>query len=320
MKKIALSDLKFADYNPRIINKKAFKGLLGSIDEFGDLSGIIWNEQSGNLVCGHQRLRALMDMGCKKVFQDQNGNYLINKKKEKYYVRIVNWNRKKELAANVTANNPEISGMAEISNRKQILIDFTKTLKRLNDKIGSNKGMTKIDLWIIKEMNRLNVIARGETDPGAWVANENIRINIGVIKQQMTQYRKEGFPETEGQAVDNNKVIKWLRQKWIQYRDGGKDDMGGENSPALERYRLARARQEEINLAEREGRIVNIKETIKPIYEMLTIFWNQIVRLRDKLPPILYGKTSGQIRTILKNEIDRAGIEIQKKIDKMKCE
>lgn len=35
------------------------KGLSYSIAEFGDLSGITFNERTGELVCGHQRVKAL---------------------------------------------------------------------------------------------------------------------------------------------------------------------------------------------------------------------------------------------------------------------
>ena len=54
-----IDDLKPASYNPRKISKKAFEGLEVSLKKFGDISGIVWNKRTGNLVSGHQRVAKL---------------------------------------------------------------------------------------------------------------------------------------------------------------------------------------------------------------------------------------------------------------------
>lgn len=59
----ALDDLAAAPYNPRRISEDAAAGLRGSIETFGDLSGIVWNERTGNLVAGHQRVACVWDKG-----------------------------------------------------------------------------------------------------------------------------------------------------------------------------------------------------------------------------------------------------------------
>ena len=56
-----LGDLIYAHYNPRMISAAALAGLKRSLGKFGDLSGIVWNQRSGHLVAGHQRLRALRE-------------------------------------------------------------------------------------------------------------------------------------------------------------------------------------------------------------------------------------------------------------------
>ena len=56
---LKLSDLQPAPRNPRTITDAALSGLTASLSEFGDLSGIVWNQTSGHLVCGHQRFKAL---------------------------------------------------------------------------------------------------------------------------------------------------------------------------------------------------------------------------------------------------------------------
>ena len=49
-------DLKADEANPRKIGAAATKGLANSLEKFGDLSGIVFNSKTGELVAGHQRL------------------------------------------------------------------------------------------------------------------------------------------------------------------------------------------------------------------------------------------------------------------------
>ena len=58
-----LSELSPASYNPRTIEEEAIEGLGKSLDRFGILAHIIWNERTGNIVGGHQRYRKLLEMG-----------------------------------------------------------------------------------------------------------------------------------------------------------------------------------------------------------------------------------------------------------------
>ena len=65
-----LSDIKPSDYNPRKTLKPEdpqYKKLAASLKEFGYVEPIIWNQQTGSLVGGHQRLNILLDSGEKKA-------------------------------------------------------------------------------------------------------------------------------------------------------------------------------------------------------------------------------------------------------------
>jgi len=55
-----LSNLKPAEYNPRSIDQQSFDGLKYSLSEFGDLACLVYNLETGNLVCGHQRSNGLI--------------------------------------------------------------------------------------------------------------------------------------------------------------------------------------------------------------------------------------------------------------------
>lgn len=94
IEKKKVTDLIPADYNPRKDLKpgdKEYEKLKRSIHEFGYVDPLIWNQQTGRLVGGHQRLKVLKDMGIEDVD-----------------VVIVDMNEEKEKALNVALN--KISG------------------------------------------------------------------------------------------------------------------------------------------------------------------------------------------------------------------
>lgn len=101
-----LSDLKAAEYNPRSIQDSALQGLKFSLEEFGDISGIVFNERTGNLVAGHQRVMALKEICGDAEIKDG----LIVTDLGTWKVRIVDWDIEKEKAANIAANAESIQG------------------------------------------------------------------------------------------------------------------------------------------------------------------------------------------------------------------
>src|SRR5688572_8581402 len=104
--------IKPAADNAREIAEGALEGLGSSMHDFGDLSGIVWNERTGELVCGHQRMDRLRAAGAKgwTRLSQHHGIILHPVTGEKFYIRIVDWDRAKQVAANLTANNPSIAG------------------------------------------------------------------------------------------------------------------------------------------------------------------------------------------------------------------
>lgn len=54
-----VKDLKPAGYNPRKISKEKLAALKKSLEEFGDLSGIVFNIRTQTLIGGHQRTKNL---------------------------------------------------------------------------------------------------------------------------------------------------------------------------------------------------------------------------------------------------------------------
>ena len=61
-----ISELKFAEYNPRTISKKQYKDLKASLSKFGLIDPIIINSSKDRhniIIGGHQRSRAWLDLG-----------------------------------------------------------------------------------------------------------------------------------------------------------------------------------------------------------------------------------------------------------------
>jgi len=68
--KMAICELVPAPYNPRKDLKPGdaeYEKLKKSIEAFGYVDPLIWNQRSGYVVGGHQRLKILKDMGYSEV-------------------------------------------------------------------------------------------------------------------------------------------------------------------------------------------------------------------------------------------------------------
>jgi hypothetical protein len=110
--KLQVGLLRADPQNARTIEAPALRGLGTSMETFGDLSGIVWNERSGNLVAGHQRMNRLNAAGADtwtRVSKTE-GFILHPRTGERFGIRIVDWDDTTERMANLTANNPHIQG------------------------------------------------------------------------------------------------------------------------------------------------------------------------------------------------------------------
>lgn len=91
-----LSELTPADYNPRTISDRALAGLKASLDRWGLVQPVVLNVRTGNVVGGHQRMKALA--------AGANGD------DPEVDVVEVDLPPLEERALNVALNNPAIQG------------------------------------------------------------------------------------------------------------------------------------------------------------------------------------------------------------------
>ncbi len=107
-----IKELKASKNNPRTINDYQKETLEKTMDEFGDLSGIVFNEESGNLIGGHQR-RFVMPEDSEIIIEHEydpptdkgttKEGYVLYKG-ERFKFRQVRFDEVKEIQANLVAN------------------------------------------------------------------------------------------------------------------------------------------------------------------------------------------------------------------------
>lgn len=103
------SELKNAEYNPRVLTDKARAKLRHSLEKFGLVEPPVWNQRSGNICGGHQRLAVLDAL-------QKSKDYLLP-------VAVVDLDEAAERSLNVMLNNPTAQGEFDIGKLEALLKD-----------------------------------------------------------------------------------------------------------------------------------------------------------------------------------------------------
>lgn len=134
--------------NPRQMGDDARQGLSASLEMFGALD-IVFNERTGHLVSGHQRIHALKEAGATQVERAGAWGHVIHPKTgERFPIRFVDWSEEQERLANLTANNNRIQGeftrdaldqLHELSNHAAFeLLQLDELSNALQDEFGDS--------------------------------------------------------------------------------------------------------------------------------------------------------------------------------------
>ena len=108
------SELRNAEYNPRVISEKERLKLRRGIERHGMLAPITWNATTGRIVGGHQRVSIL--------------DSLYGTKDYSLKVARVELDESREKEANLLLNNPESSGSWDLVKLEELLKDTTLEL------------------------------------------------------------------------------------------------------------------------------------------------------------------------------------------------
>ncbi len=112
---IQRSQIKNAEYNPRIMDKEAKKRLRKSIQSSGLVSALTWNRRTGNLVGGHQRLEQL--------------DALEKSDKYELTVCVIDVDEREEAKLNVQLNNPDSQGDWDLERLAIMTDEFDLSLE-----------------------------------------------------------------------------------------------------------------------------------------------------------------------------------------------
>jgi hypothetical protein len=127
------SDLKNADYNPRKIDKRAREKLRKNLKTVGLVEPITWNEITGNIVSGHQRVSLLDDLEGRK-------DYTLD-------VAVVRLDPHVERQQNVFMNNPSTQGDYDLT--------ALATLLKQESFKPEDAGFDRLDLEVVFSDNEL---------------------------------------------------------------------------------------------------------------------------------------------------------------------
>lgn len=118
------SQLKGAEYNPRIIDKESKKRLKKGLQQHGLVSPITWNKRTGNIVSGHQRISQLDAL-------EKNKDYELD-------VWVIDVDEAEEAVLNVQLNNPSMQGDWDLDKLAEMTEQF--------DVSFDDMGFSKLDV------------------------------------------------------------------------------------------------------------------------------------------------------------------------------
>ncbi|MCT4151303.1 DNA methylase [Elizabethkingia anophelis] len=122
---ILRSSFSFSDYNPRTISDDARKKLKANIKKNGIIGGLVVNEQTGNLVSGHQRV-SIADEVNKYDSESGKNDYEIK-------VEIIDVDLKTEKELNIFFNSKSVQGEMDYAKLALMIPDIDIDIAGLDD-------------------------------------------------------------------------------------------------------------------------------------------------------------------------------------------
>lgn len=182
IKKIAINELTPAEYNPRKELKPgdaAYEKLKRSIETFGYVEPIIYNERSGTVVGGHQRLSVLRDLGETEV-----------------ECVIVNMDEEDEKALNIALN--KVNGEWDMEKLTELLAEIDST--------EYDATLTGFDLDEIEELIRTSAPEMEDIDEVKDTAISGSYMIIDKVKIPITDEEKNDLLQRLDEYVERNGV------------------------------------------------------------------------------------------------------------------
>lgn len=159
-----IQELKPAAYNPRVALKPGmpeYERLKRSLSEFELVQPLVWNERTGHLVGGHQRLAILLETGVTEV-----------------PVVVVSLSLEREQALNVALNNEQVAGRWDTVKLQDLLRDlielpdFDATLTGFSERDLNALLMAPVENFMPEETPESDdhIVVTLHVDPDDWDA------------------------------------------------------------------------------------------------------------------------------------------------------
>jgi hypothetical protein len=200
-----LESLKPNPKNPRTISKEDFEALRQSIQRFGDLSGIVKNQRSGQLVGGHMRKRAFESLGGQKKIMITQNFEVPNKQgtiaigyvtydNEFFSYRLVDWDEGTEKAAGIAANR--IEGTFDLDLLSQVNWELSQLEN--GDDLLKLTGQTQVEINSLLK----SVGAEAENDQPKGDGAEHLNLRLSPEQLEVVN---EAFGNAKTK-IDNSQV------------------------------------------------------------------------------------------------------------------
>jgi len=243
MRNISRSKIILADYNPRIISKSARAKLAKNIEENGLLMPLVWNERTGNLVSGHQRLEILDEKRKKRNLEE---DYELE-------VAVVDLPIKKEKEQSLFFNNSNAMGeWHDVKLQAMIqegIIDYSDAGFSISD-------LEALDIQIdFKEIN--DGLSPATKDSGNIVYGDGG--NVGRAKNN---------------SIDENE-----EQEWEQGEDESENNEEDDEFDEEEKAEMAEERKNEIKEAKARAKENLHDDTLGEILVYMTIIFKDETEL-----------------------------------------
>lgn len=211
-----INELHEASYNPRTMSKHDREALRKSLERFGDLSGIVFNRRTQNLVGGHQRIKAFKKAKNPKVSIEMKydpptqagtvarGVITIEGFDEPFTYREVDWEIHHEEAANIAANR--IAGEFDVKR----LAEITKDLMDFDPDLAVATGQTDAEVQsLIKSLN-------DEQKPKEKMPSDETTLTFG-LKNADVQIVDAAIVKAKGDSdIDDGEALRRIAESYLK--------------------------------------------------------------------------------------------------------
>jgi len=222
----SINELHGDPKNPRRISKEEYAMLEKTIDKFGDLSGIVLNTTTGELVGGHQRVKkfqttnAQIEVAQRLEQPTKRGTIAIGfvvLDGERYAYREVVWDKATQQAANIAANRIggefDLEVLAEVTYEIQQanpdLVELTGQTQKEVDKLMESIGVKDAETPAPEnqdnddEKNELVFSLTGEQSEYVAAVLEHIRINRDI-------------PSADSKSMNGN-ALYYMAEEYVKH-------------------------------------------------------------------------------------------------------